>query len=680
MTAIDEIKSRLDIVDLVSESVQLRKSGKNYTGFCPFHSNTRTPAFVVFPDSGTWRCFGQCNEGGDIFKFVMKKEGWDFPEALRALAEKAGVTLKAPTPEEQAAAEEYDALRLLLEEAVSFYRHQLLNTPAGKPVLEYLRTKRGLKDDTIEAFGIGYAPNAWETALNHFRKKGHSDQELIDTGLVTVKEIEGDRGKGDRGKGIGEDTQDPLIPSPLSPLSTPLPPKHLYDRFRHRIMIPIRDERGRMAGFGARIVAPDDIPKFLNSPQTPIFDKGRLLYGLDRARKSIRSMEQAVIVEGYLDVIALHQAGFTNTISPMGTALTDHQLYLLKRFTKNIVLALDPDAAGDKATLRGLDLARQTMDHTGEPVFDARGLLGFEARLQADIRVTTLPTGMDPDEVVNRDPAEWQRILANARPIVAHVMETLAVGRDLDDPKVKNEIAAQVLPLIEDVPNPVERDTYRQRLARLLRVDERALLGAVAPRSRARRSTPRARDQGSRLTSAPGGPAPALSIAAASTSPVESHCIGIFMRRPDLIYRVDRAMQERGLTRLGGEDFQLAEHQAIFALIQESIEQEDVEPLNYVLNRLSLPMMDVADELLHRTEKMDPNDDKVLDDLVRALLELRRRHLHQGIEHLHFLMEEAQQQGDRLATEYQESMLQYTQTLNRLYQAIGKYTERTITH
>ncbi len=665
MTAIDEIKSRIDIVDLVSESVQLRKTGKNFTGFCPFHPNSRTPAFVVFPDSGTWRCFGQCNEGGDIFKFVMKKESWDFPEALRALAEKAGVTLKTPTPQEQAAEEEYDSLRALLEEAHTFYRHQLLNTSAGKPVLDYLREKRGLKDETIEAFGLGYAPHSWDAVLNYFKEKGHSEQELIDTGLVTVREYEGDKGKG-----TGVSSSESLVPSPLSP-------KQVYDRFRHRIMIPIRDERGRMAGFGARIINPDDVPKFLNSPQTPIFDKGRLLYGLDRARKAIRQTEQAVIVEGYLDVIALHQAGFTNTVSPMGTALTDHQLYLLKRFTKNIVLALDPDAAGDKATLRGLQLARQAMDHETEPVFDARGLLSFEARLQADIRVTTLPPGMDPDDVVNRNPEDWQHILVNAKPIVEHVMEMLAAGRNIDDPKTKNEIAAQVLPLIEDVPNPIERDTYRQRLARLLRVDERALLGTLPPsRARSRRPAPRA-SPGLPATPSPEELAVSIRVAAGTTNPIESHCIGIFLRRPDLIYRVDRAMQERGLTRLSSDDFQLAEHQAIFFLIQESIDQEDIEPLNYVLNRLSLQMMDVADVLLRRTEKMDPNEDKVLEDLVRALLELRRRNLRQGIEHLRFLMEEAQQKGDGLTTEYQESMLQYTVTLNRLYQAIGQYTERS---
>jgi DNA primase len=645
MTAIDEIKSRIDIVDLVSESVQLRKSGKNYTGFCPFHANTRTPAFVVFPESGTWRCFGQCNEGGDIFKFVMKKEGWDFTEALRALAEKAGVQLKTPTPQEQAAAEEGDHLRALLEEAVTFYRHHLLNTTAGQSILEYLHQKRGLKDETIEAFGLGYAPNAWDAILTHFKSKGHTEKDLLDAGLIAQREE---------------------TVSGAQRVS-------IYDRFRHRIMIPIRDERGRMAGFGARVVNPDDVPKFLNSPQTAIFDKGRLLYGLDRARKAIRTAEQAVIVEGYLDVIALHQAGFANAVSPMGTALTEHQLYILKRFTKNIVLALDPDVAGDKATLRGLQLARQAMDHETEPVFDARGLLGHEARLQADIRVTTLPPGMDPDDVVNRDPQEWQHILENARPIVVHVMETLAASRNLDDPKAKNEIAAQVLPLIEDVPNPVERDTYRQRLARLLRVDERALLGST-PRRPARTR------RGGRVIPQAEIPLETLVVSSSAGYPIEAHSIGILMRRPDLIYRVDRAMQERGLPRLSLDDFQRAEHQTIFVLIQESLEQDEIEPLNFVLNRLSLPMMDIADELLHRTEKMDPNEDRVLEDLVRALLEMRRRNLHQGIDHLRFLMEEAQQQGDRLATEYQNSMLQYTVTLNRLYQAIGQYTERSVVH
>jgi DNA primase len=633
MSTIDEIKARLDVIEIVSETVQLRKSGKNYTGFCPFHANTRTPAFVVFPDSGTWRCFGQCNEGGDIFRFVMKKEGWDFSETLRYLAERAGVQLRAPTPQEQAAAEEHEHLRQLLEEALTFYRHHLHNTPAGQAALAYLH-KRGLKDETIDAFGLGYAPNAWDAATTHFKSKGAAEKDLLEAGLVSQREAGG-----------------------------------VYDRFRHRLTIPIRDERGRMAGFGARILNPEDLPKFLNSPQTPIFDKGRLLYGLDRARKGIRAADQVVIVEGYLDVIALHQAGFANAVSPMGTALTEHQLFLLKRFTRRIVLALDPDTAGDKATLRGLQLARQTSDRASDPVFDARGLLRHEARLQADIRVTTLPPGQDPDDVVNRDPHAWELILENAKPIVQHVMETLVAARNVDDPKVKTEIAGQVLPLIEDVPGPLERETYRQRLARLLHVDERALLGEGQVRPGRPRRRPTA--------AAPAEQPSARPVFTADPShKLEAHSLGVLLRRPDLIYRIDRELQTHNLTRLGPADFQSADHQTIYTLLHESLLQNVAEPLNFVLNSLALPIMDLADSLLAGTEKLDPNEDRVLEDLLRTLLDLRLRSLRQQIDHLRYLIEEAQQAGDLRAAEYSQVMANLVQARIRLDRARGRYTGR----
>lgn len=239
MSSIDEIKARIDIIDLVSETVQLRRSGKSYSGFCPFHANTRTPAFVVFPETGTWRCFGQCNEGGDIFRFVMKKEGWDFSEALRFLAEKAGIQLKPPTPAEQAQVEEHDALRALLEEAVTFYRHNLINTPAGKQALEYLH-RRGLSDATIEKFGLGYAPNSWEAALTHFKSKGHNERNLQESGLVSERPAE---------EGASQDG------------------RRVYDRFRHRIMFPIRDERGRMAGFGRASSTRMICPSFSTPPK-----------------------------------------------------------------------------------------------------------------------------------------------------------------------------------------------------------------------------------------------------------------------------------------------------------------------------------------------------------------------------------------------------------------------------
>ncbi|MEK6221060.1 MAG: DNA primase, partial [Chloroflexota bacterium] len=359
MSSIEEVKDRLDIVEIVSETVHLKRAGKNYSGFCPFHTNTRTPAFVVFPDTGTWRCFGECSEGGDVFKYVMKREGWDFPEALNNLAERAGVELRKFTPQQEAQKEENDRLRTLLEEAAVFFVHQLTKTDAGKSAQSYL-DKRGLSAEIIELFELGYAPQGWDNAEKHFIEKGYTQQEMLDTGLLTQSEA---------GK--------------------------IYDRFRNRIMFPIRDGRGKMAGFGARAINPDDVPKYLNSPQTVLFDKSNLLYGLDKARKSIRAEDQVVIVEGYLDVIMPYQAGYTNLVSPMGTALTEHQLRFLKRLTRRIVLALDADAAGVKATLRGLEVARSTLDRETEILFDARGLLKHEGRLKADIRVSTLPENMD---------------------------------------------------------------------------------------------------------------------------------------------------------------------------------------------------------------------------------------------------------------------------------------------
>lgn len=647
MSTIDEIKSRIDIVDLVSETVQLRRSGKNFTGFCPFHSNTRTPAFVVFPETGTWRCFGQCNEGGDIFGFMMKKEGWDFSEALHYLAEKAGVELRAPSPEDRSTLEEHDNLRGLLEEAVVFYRHHLLNTPAGKRVLEYLRQERGLSDETIEAFGLGYAPQSWDALSSYFRSRDYSEADLLASGLVTER---------DATEGVVR--------------------AGVYDRFRHRIMFPIRDERGRMAGFGARVVEPDDIPKFLNSPQTAIFDKGRLLYGLDRARKSIRSEDRVVIVEGYLDVIALHQAGFTNVVSPMGTALTESQLRLLKRYTRRVVLALDADAAGDKATLRGLEIARQALDRSSDPVFDARGLLGYEARLQADIRVATLPEGIDPDEIVARNPQEWAEIIASAHPVVVHVMETLARQHDLEDPKGKSALARAVLPLIEDIQDAVEREDYRQRLARMLKVDERALLEWRPTRRSSERAQTGLRQQSAAVPEA--RPRADLLPRIMTSDILEAHCLSVLLRKPDLVYRLDRALQQEQLARLAVEDFESVEYQLIFRLIEESLHQDQTEPLNYVLNNLSLPLMELVDRLLARTEKLDPNEDRVLEDLVRTLIELRKRRLHQQLEHVRFLIEEAQESGDRRASEYQQIMANFISTRSRLDQALGRYTSHIV--
>lgn len=637
MSTTDEIKSRIDIVDLVSEAgVKLRHAGKNYTGFCPFHDNKKTPAFVVWPESGTWRCFGQCNEGGDIFKFVMKREGIDFKEALQKLAARAGVEIKEYHRETPQQKEAYDNLRKLLEDAVIYYRSQLF---ADKDILNYLREKRGLTDSTIETFGLGYAPNGYDNALKHFLQRGYTEQDLIDSGLLTVRD-EGDEAR---------NTQYAI---------------RTYDKFRHRIMIPIRDEQGRMSGFGARIVDPNDVPKFLNSPETPIFSKGRLLYGLDRARKPIRTADQVVIVEGYLDVIALHQAGYENVVSPMGTALTEDQLRLLKRFTRKIVLALDPDTAGQKAVLRGLDAARSAMDREGELGFDARGLLRNEARLQADLRVASMPDNLDPDEIVARDKDEWARLIENARPIVTHVMETLAAGQNINDPKVKNQIAAQVVPLIEDLPNALERDTYRQQLARMLKVDERALIGGQAQGPIVRR--PRQIKQRDVQESVK------ISLAVSSSQKVEEYVISVLFKKPELLYRLDRSLQEYGLIALDAQDFDYTDHKMLFGLIREAVEQDKSEHHEFVVDALPESLQGLSRDLIARTEKLERAEEKLLEELLRGVIKLRRVAAGENLNQLRFLQEEAQQGGDLRAPSYNELVLQHTRLLRDLDQAFRK--------
>jgi DNA primase len=635
MSVIDEIKSKVDIVDLVSEAgVKLRHAGKNYTGFCPFHDNKHTPSFVVWPDSGTWRCFGQCNEGGDVFKFVMKRENLDFKEALDKLAARTGVQLPAFTKENPEQKEAYDQLRILLEDAIIFYRSHLM---ANKPLLNYLRQKRGLTDLSIETFGLGYAPNAWDSALTHFTKRGYSEKDLAESGLISVRDSGG-----------------------------------FYDRFRNRIMIPIRDENGRMAGFGARIVDPNDVPKFLNSPETPIFSKGHLLYGLDRARKPIRTVDQAVIVEGYLDVIALHQAGYENVVSPMGTALTEHQLRLLKRFTRRIVLALDPDTAGQKAVLRGLDAARQAMDREGEMGFDARGLLREEARLQADLRVASIPDELDPDEIVARNKAEWARLIENAKPIVTYVMETLAAGQNIIDPKVKNQIAAQIIPLIEDLPNALERDSYRQQLARMLRVDESALTGTQAQASR----VPRARGTQTRQKQVQEKPAAALTVS--SNNRVESYIIAVLVKKPELLYRLDRLLQEYGLLKLAVQDFEYTDNQMMFGLIRESVEQDRTEQHEFVVESVPVSLQSLLQELDSQTEKFERLEEKLLEELVRGVIKLRRVAAGENLNQLRYLQEEAQQVGDLRAASYQDLVLKNTSLLRMLDQASRKMSVKRL--
>jgi DNA primase len=437
MNEIEEIKARLDIVEVIGASVRLQRAGRAYKALCPFHSE-KTPSFIVSPDRQSWHCFGACGTGGDIIAFVMKREGIDFPTALRLLAERAGVKL----PERRASREQEERNARLYAanaEAARYYQALLLESDAAAEARAYLE-KRGVDRAAIEKFALGYSLPGWDGLRRRLAALGFSDEEMLRAGLL----VEGDG--------------------------------RPYDRFRGRLMFAIRDEKGRVAGFGARALG-DSLPKYINTPATPLFDKSGTLYALDRAQAAIRAAGCAVIVEGYMDAIAAHQHGFENVVAQMGTALTEKQVRTLKRFASRIVLALDADAAGSEAMVRGHEVVREALagEEAAVPVVTWRGLVRYQEAVSVDLRVAVLPEGRDPDDVIRADPGLWRSLVADAQPVLDFRLQAAAAAHDLSEPRGRSELVREFLPLLAQVGDPVVRAHYLQRLARLALAGEEAL-------------------------------------------------------------------------------------------------------------------------------------------------------------------------------------------------------------
>jgi DNA primase len=439
-----EVKSRLQIADIVGETVQLKKAGTTLKGLCPFHGE-KTPSFVVTPARDSWKCFG-CGLGGDVFSFVMQRDGVSFPEALKALAAKAGVELDEKTSRDDA---RKARLRDVLETAIAFYHVVLTKSRGGQPALDYLRG-RGFSDDTIERFQLGWAPGGWDTMSRQLETRRRiRPQELADVGLTTAR-------AGGRGA---------------------------YDRFRERIIFPIRDQNGSAVGLGGRyLVAEGDTrdhgPKYLNSPATALFDKSRTLYVIDRAKSAIRKGGQAVIVEGYTDALMAHQAGFDNVVASLGTALTPGQVALILRYAKKIALAYDIDPAGQSAGSFGVS-----------------ELSAFFSEIQKtetgqSVGVVRLPEGKDPDEVIRETPDLWREAVRTPVQIMAYLIDYHAGGVDVRTDEGRKRLIDAVMPLLRRVGDPVTRDGYLSHLARRSGVDERTLLEALhrAPRADAGRA------------------------------------------------------------------------------------------------------------------------------------------------------------------------------------------------
>lgn len=416
---VDEIKSRLTVEEVISGYLQIQRAGRNWKAKCPFH-NEKTPSFMVSPERQMWYCFG-CNTGGDIFTFVMKMEGLEFPEALKLLAEKAGVQLENHRFENSG--KKSKALEIL-NIARKFYE-ECLKIKAGKKAYEYL-ANRGLTKDIIEKFQLGYAPDSWDLQSNFLKKKGFKESDIFSAGLTVQKD------------GGGH-----------------------YDRFRGRIMFPVNNISGQTIGFSSRVMpgADEGQAKYINTPETIVYNKSKVLYGLDKARSAIREKDLSVMVEGNMDVIASFQAGVENAVATSGTALTAEQIRIIKRYTKNIAFSFDADAAGIRAMGRGIEMALVE---------------------EMNVSVIIIPEGKDPADCVKNNPQLWINSASNPRPIMEFYFDSVFAKYDRQEVEGKKKIAEELLNIISKISNKIEQNHYLKMLSEKLSIDEKAIFESLS--------------------------------------------------------------------------------------------------------------------------------------------------------------------------------------------------------
>ncbi|MEO0596770.1 MAG: DNA primase [Chloroflexota bacterium] len=714
MSVTQEIKDRLDIVQYVQEHVpDLKKAGRYYKACCPFHGEN-TPSFVVNAETQSWRCFGACAEGGDIFTFAQKINGWDFKEALRELGERAGVQLRERSPEQKQQDARLDKLRGILETAAEWYHENLFkNTPDAEQALFYTLDKRGFNEDTIRTWGIGFAPDGWRNMLDALKNIGYAEDDIVDAGIAS---------RNDKG--------------------------NVYDRFRNRLIIPIRDERGRMVGFGARALAPDDEPKYLNSPQNALFDKSSTLFGLDRAKTAIRDTETAVIVEGYMDVIQAHQAGYANVVAQMGTAMTETQLGLLApRYATNVIMALDADDAGQNAMRRSLDVAREALQSD------------YMGKMSVDIRVLQIDDAKDPDDVLRETPDKWQGYVDNAVPVADFVinLETSALPNDASL-QARQQVAQSVLPILTASESNLYTQENIQKLAMRLRIPEADLLAwarelartDAAKKARARRNPPpppqdapaetASRQAPKRLEMPPlpddddgygsseeppaffGDEAPVTyqddayheepaplklpSLSGRSTSrATEAYCLRMLLLDPSTLAHVNRKLRELAgdndrlmagpLSAFGTQDFSQGDYRIILDTLHAALHQHERDPMKYLedhldstlLAELTALMQDEPDDIHTRIKgrlggefsdiwdkfarSVRPSID-IQGDVVQRALSVRCQRLEREQQEMRFLLEDARQAQDNDAErQYFERTVPTMQAIRVLHQALS---------
>lgn len=448
-TDLEEIKRRLNVVDVLGEYLRLEKAGANYRALCPFH-NEKSPSFMVSEERQTWHCFG-CQKGGDIFSFVMEIEGLEFREALKLLADKAGVKLENAAP---GTGEKKARTLEILELATKFYEVQLWKGAGKGAILDYLKD-RGLTEETIRKFRLGYAPKGWRNVLTFLVKRGYGIEEIIRTGLLVQKEsapirnseTESNLRNGSNIRSFVD--SDKFVDS-----------NRVYDRFRERIIFPICDYSGRVLGYSARVAPGGDESqaKYVNSPETEVYHKSSALYGIDKARTDIKRQDAVLLVEGNMDVIAASQAGLTNVVAISGTALTPQQLDILKRYTKNLLMLFDMDAAGQAATKKSLKLAMEK---------------------DLSVRIVELPFGKDAADVAQKDPERLRQAVIGAKDALEYLYAKTLAAHDRDSAKGKKAISEEMLELIASLASEVEKSHWLKKLAQGLDVTEPALTDAL---------------------------------------------------------------------------------------------------------------------------------------------------------------------------------------------------------
>jgi DNA primase len=623
MSVTDEVKQRIDIVELISRYTPLKRSGSTYKGLCPFH-NERTPSFVVFPHSGSWRCFGACGIGGDLFSFVMRKDNLDFREALQKLAREAGIDLEAA--EGNAPAGHRTQLYEINEAAATYFYELLRHHPAAQPARAYLE-RRGVDNATIAHFRLGFALESWSGLRDYLSEKGYSLEQQVLAGLVKRNEER----------------------------------ESTYDAFRNRVMIPIRDRQGRVIGFGGRVMDQSE-PKYLNTAETPLFQKSRLIYGLDLAHQAIRAADRVVIVEGYMDVIAAHQHGFANVVACMGTSLTAEQLQQLQRYTHHFVLALDADAAGQQATIRGLNQARQALSRVHKPTVTASGIQ-MEERLGAYLFICAMPAGQDPDDVIRGEPARWKQLVDEAKPLVDFYFDVVSRQYDLTSVQGKGRAVAELAPLIAELQDEIEQQHYVDQLSRWVRIDEQTIWERVRANARAGKlATERSAQKRPPLQLGTGRhrqpPEPMGAAEVAGEGPAgfertpsrhgrEDYLLASLLHNPDLLVWLVGAATTLEIDPVLSTDLQNVENQEIFRTLKQFITSDEQWDVELFQETLTPSLYGRLAELMAYGAQLSPrNEREQREDLVRTLIRMRIDRLSAESKNIKFLEDEAIHQGD----------------------------------